>query len=67
MIVKMSDRRQRRRQDHIIMYNDGIPVVGMHREADWPRENARTYARTHVRRAAGLYASLHRSQGIFMD
>lgn len=42
----MSDRRQRRRQDHIIMYSDEIPAVGMHGDADWPRENARTHART---------------------
>lgn len=64
---KVPDRRQRLGSKIILLCTTtGIPrgaLVCMGK----PIGREKTRVRTHVRRAAGLYASLHRSQGIFMD
>lgn len=48
-MVKMPDRRQRRREDHIIMYNHEIPVALVCMGKPIGREKTRV--RTHVRRS----------------
>lgn len=48
-MVKMPDRRQRRREDHIIMYNHEISVALVCMGKPIGREKTRV--RTHVRRS----------------